>query len=101
MQRWLLTYSSSEKASTASTRIVWSEFREVLPSGGLAFYNMKADLFAPPPGRQVHEHLYVVAPGHWLDVITMESGDTREASLPTIGRPPSEVRRRQRQARPN
>jgi hypothetical protein len=79
--RWLLTYADG------GTRLVWAEFREVLPCGAVAFYNVRPN---QPP-----EHVYVIAPGTWTDIVeATEPAVTAE--LPTLGREPHEIAKRTR-----
>lgn len=80
-QKWLLTYRYTHK-----TRVIWSEFREVLPSGALVFYN------SDPETRIAVDHLYAVGSGAWLDVILnpqQDAGDLETLGVPsTNGLPP-------------
>lgn len=75
---WLLTYTNQK------TRIIWSEFREVLSCGTVAFYNTDPTKEGAEYARAT-EHLYVVAAGFWQDVIV--NPKTLSGDLETIGIP--------------
>ncbi len=81
---WLIKYRYSNK-----TRVIWAEYREILPSGAVAFYN------ADPVTRQATEHIYVAAHGYWSDV--EPAGDTIAGTLTTLGEPKEVKRRRDRE----
>lgn len=76
---WLITYRYTKK-----TRVVWAEFREVLPSGAMVFYDTSPEL-SGVDFLKATEHIYAVGQGVWLDVILNPTNTTGD--LETLGKP--------------
>lgn len=72
--KWLVTYADG------TTRVIYSHFREVLPSGAVAFYNSKLE------GDTVvaTEHLCVVSAYKWEDVTL--NPQVSVGDKPTLGK---------------